>query len=204
VNASRDRHPRICLRAWDGALIQPGAAWSAPVGWEDEWLLRHAPGPVLDVGCGPGRHVTTLTTWGVPALGIDITPAAVAVARRLGASVLHRSVFDRVPGAGRWASALLLDGNVGIGGDPVHLLTRVASLVRPGGPIFVELAGPGTPTRPRLVYLDLAGHRGPVFDWSTVGVHELRRVASLAALQILWEWSAGPRWFAVLGGTPRP
>ena len=31
--------------------------------------------------------------------------------------VLHRSVFDRLPGTGRWGTVLLLDGNLGIGGD---------------------------------------------------------------------------------------
>ena len=32
-------------------------------------------GPVLDIGCGPGRHVFALAERGIPVLGIDITAA---------------------------------------------------------------------------------------------------------------------------------
>ena len=190
----------ICLQAVNGSVVESGTRWAASVSWEEEQLLRGAPGPVLDVGCGPGRHVTTLATWGVPALGIDITRAAVEAARQRGACVLHRSIFDRVPGAGRWASALLLDGNLGIGGDPAALLARVARLLRPGGPILVELAAPGTPIRRLPVYVDLAGQRGPDFEWITVGVDQLCRVAAQAALQVHHEWTSGGRWFATLRG----
>lgn len=54
------------------------------------------------------------------ALGIDVSEIAVAHARSRGATAIEASVFDRVPGAGRWGSAPLLDGNVGIGGCPVE------------------------------------------------------------------------------------
>ena len=39
----------------------------------------------------------------------------------------HQSVFDAVPDAGLWRCALLLDGSIGIGGDPEALLQRVES-----------------------------------------------------------------------------
>ncbi|HEX6444717.1 MAG TPA: class I SAM-dependent methyltransferase, partial [Streptosporangiales bacterium] len=39
----------------------------------DEALLRRCVGPVLDVGCGPGRLVTELAARGQLALGIDVT-----------------------------------------------------------------------------------------------------------------------------------
>ncbi len=51
------------------------------------------------------------------------------IARRHGVNVLERSIFDHVPGAGRWRTALLLDGNIGIGGDPVALLERLGDLL---------------------------------------------------------------------------
>ena len=75
-------------------------------------------GPVLDVGCGPGRLVLGLAQRGTVALGVDPAPAAVALARSRGAPVLQRSVFDPLPGQGRWRTVLLADGNIGIGGDP--------------------------------------------------------------------------------------
>src|SRR5205085_5771582 len=104
-------------------------------------------GPVLDVGCGPGRHVVALGRRGVMGLGVDVTPAAVEMAHSRGALVLHRSIFDRLPGTGRWGSALLVDGNVGIGGDAVALLRRLAALLRSGGRALIEVAGPGEVSR---------------------------------------------------------
>ena len=41
---------------------------------------------------------------------------------RRGGAALRRDVFAPLPGEGRWYTALLADGNVGIGGDPVALL----------------------------------------------------------------------------------
>ncbi len=65
-------------------------------------------------------------------LGIDVVPEAVEQTRRRGASALQRDLFDALPGEGRWQTALLADGNVGIGGDPVALLARTRDLVQPG------------------------------------------------------------------------
>jgi SAM-dependent methyltransferase len=39
-------------------------------------------GPVADLGCGPGHVAAYLGSLGVPAIGIDISPAMVEVARR--------------------------------------------------------------------------------------------------------------------------
>ena len=61
------------------------------------------------------------------------------------------SVFGAVPRSGRWDTALLVDGNIGIGGGPVPLLRRVAELLAPGGQGLVEVEGPaGTSERTRL------------------------------------------------------
>ncbi|HEY3143875.1 MAG TPA: class I SAM-dependent methyltransferase, partial [Acidimicrobiales bacterium] len=54
---------------------------------------RGAAGPVLDVGCGPGRLVHALLARGRAALGIDLSPSAVAEAKARGALVLRRDVF---------------------------------------------------------------------------------------------------------------
>ncbi|MFE1414599.1 class I SAM-dependent DNA methyltransferase [Streptomyces sp. NPDC058746] len=50
-----------------------------------EYVRGDGPGgsrPVADVGCGPGRVTAHLDGLGVPAFGIDLSPAMVAVARR--------------------------------------------------------------------------------------------------------------------------
>jgi len=200
-----DAHPEgdpdanLCLRAVDGQeLVADGSRWLQPPQPEEEAVLDQAEGPVLDVGCGPGRHVMALAQRGIMALGIDITPSAVRLARRRGAMVLERSVFDHVPGKGRWGSALLLDGNVGIGGDARALLTRLATLLRPGGLILAELDGPAAPRDRETVRVEHRGHHGPWFPWAWVSVDRLFEVAVPAGLTVADVWSDGGRSFARL------
>jgi len=134
----------------------------------------------------------------VLALGIDITPAALDLARRRGAPVLARSVFERVPCAGRWASALLLDGNVGIGGNPAALLERVAALLAPDGVVLVELEPPGAAPGANFVRFDIGGAGGPWFAWTAVGADELTAPASAAGLRVEEVWDVGDRLFGTL------
>lgn len=138
------------------------------------------------------------------ALGIDMTPVAVETARARGADALRRSVFERIPGAGRWGTALLLDGNVGIGGDPAKLLRRVRSLLRAGGRILLEGAPPGTEAVRERVRLEIAGAAGPWFDWRAVAVDELDALAARLGFQQPAVWCDEGRWFAQLDepGTP--
>ena len=188
-----------CLRTIDGRVLPTRAdRWLAPLAQEDEEVLSRAVPPVLDVGCGPGRHVLALAERGVLALGIDITPTALDRARRRGAPVLARSVFDRVPGAGRWASALLLDGNVGIGAEPAVLLERVSALLEPGGIVLVELEPPGTTGRAETVQLDIGGMDGPWFAWTALGADELGVPAAVAGLVVEDVWARADRWFGML------
>lgn len=170
--------------------------WVAPPDEDEERVLAAALDPVLDVGCGPGRHALALGRRGVMALGIDVSADAVSLARRRGATVLHRSVFDRLPGEGRWGSALLLDGNIGIGGDPVTLLRRVRELLRPGGRVLAELSGPGTDTARVVVRVERGDERGPWFDWAVMGVDDAGPVGVDAALSLEGTWSSGGRWFS--------
>lgn len=188
-----------CLRTIDGrALPTRAERWLDRPTPEDDSVLARAAPPVLDVGCGPGRHVLALAERGVPALGIDITPAALDLARRRGAPVLARSVFDRVPGAGRWATALLLDGNLGIGGEPAALLERVARLLAPGGSVLVEIESPSRSGAVERVRFVIGGVQGPAFAWTAVGVDELSAPATAAGLVVEEVWSEGNRWFGSL------
>jgi SAM-dependent methyltransferase len=188
-----------CLRTVDGGMRRgSGQDWLGPPTVEDDAVLARAVAPVLDVGCGPGRHAAALAERGMVVLGIDITPAALDVARRRGASVLARSVFERVPAAGRWASALLLYGNAGIGGDPATLLARVGSLLCPRGAILVELAPPGIRSARELVRVDIDGIAGPWFAWTTVTPADLPGYADAAALRVDDVWRTGERWFGDL------
>jgi SAM-dependent methyltransferase len=190
----------LYLRAEDGTCRQlPLQRWLGPLGPADAGVLDRALGPVLDVGCGPGRHVLALARRGVLAVGVDVTPAAVRHARARGARVMLRSVFAPLPGAGHWRTGLLLDGNVGIGGRPVTLLGRLRSLLQPGGGVLCELDGPGVPTRSELVALeDEHGARSAWFPWARVSVDGIEFVASRAGMGVEQIWEQDGRWFAQL------
>ncbi len=173
----------LLLRADDGTVVGDGAArWFDPATAGERALLGRLPGPVLDVGCGPGRLVVALLELGVPALGVDTAPGAVAIARDQGASVLARSVFERLPAEGRWGSAVLADGNVGIGGDPVHLLRRLGRVVRSGGTIAVEVDGQVSGVRQGRARVERGDEVGSWFPWAIVGVDALPALARSAGL----------------------
>jgi SAM-dependent methyltransferase len=152
---------------------------------------------VLDIGCGPARHTLALLESGVMAMGIDITLAALELARVAGAAVLERDVFDRVPAAGRWETALLLDGNLGIGGDPVALLARVRELLAPGGQILAELAA-DPPVSTSAVQLRVGEATGPWFAWRPVRRAEIGPLAVAAEVTLAARWADTGRHFCLL------
>ncbi|HTP15985.1 MAG TPA: class I SAM-dependent methyltransferase [Streptosporangiaceae bacterium] len=164
----------------------------------DESILGRCAGPALDVGAGPGRLTVALAERGVPALAIDITPYAVALARSSGALALQRDVFGYLPGTGRWATVLLTDGNIGIGGDPVALLRRATELLRPGGAVVAEVGPPGFRSRREQVRLRAAVGQGPWFPWAWTGADQLSALAAAAGLQAVENWADSGRWFALL------
>lgn len=88
----------VYLRLADGRRIRmPAHRWHARPTAADRTVLERCAGPVLDVGCGPGRLCRELLSRGVFALGVDIAPRAVALTSALGGLALCRSVFDRLP-----------------------------------------------------------------------------------------------------------
>jgi SAM-dependent methyltransferase len=193
---------RLVLRTADGgALPLDPARWHADPTAAEEHLLAATPGPVLDVGCGPGRLVLGLARRGAVALGVDPAPAACALARDRGAPVLQRSVFDPLPGQGRWRTILLADGNIGIGGDPLRLLRRCRELLARDGTIIVEVQHPGSGCRAHRVRLERGGQHGPWFSWATVDADAIAGLAAAAGLELhhLHHVAAEKRWFAHLG-----
>ena len=176
----------------------PVTAWTSGADAGDRALLAHCVGPTIDIGCGPGRMTQFLTETGHAALGIDVVPEAVFQTRERGASALLRDVFEPVPGEGRWATALLADGNIGIGGDPRALLTRVVELIEPGGRVVADLEAPGSGVQTRQVRLQTQfGHSHP-FHWSVVGSDSIGLIAAGTGLRVSELHSHGDRWFAVL------
>ena len=191
--------PRARVRCVDGTSAPlPIERWVAAADRVDTALLSGLDGPVLDIGCGPGRHVAALAAAGIDSLGLDLSPVAVRVARGRGGDAVPGSIFAEVPRSGRWRTALLLDGNVGIGGDPASLLRRTCELLAPGGTALVELDPPGAPTERTRVRLEAPGLVSEWFAWARVGADGIAPLAGSAGLLAGPAQPAGGRWFARL------
>ena len=190
---------QAALECDDGGVIQLQVGrWKGGECPEEAKVLRLATSPVIDVGCGPGRHVLALARGGIMALGVDVSRQALALARARGASVLERSIFDRIPASGRWGSALLLDGNIGIGGNPEALLTRLKQLLRPGGRVLVEIEPPGAPMRLMKVRVVRGDVKSAWFPWASIGPDDIRSIAHAAGFETTELWTERMRWFACL------
>ncbi|MCE7008811.1 class I SAM-dependent methyltransferase [Kibdelosporangium philippinense] len=161
----------------------------------DEMLLAHCSGPTLDIGCGPGRLTSALSGRGVPALGVDVSPVAVAQTLARGAVAVQRDVFDPLPGEGRWHSVLLADGNIGIGGDPVRLLRRIRQLISHNGKVLAEVELPGFGLRHQPVRVN---GTGAWFPWAWVGADAIDSLAAQAGFETRWVAEGGDRWFTEL------
>ena len=194
------RPPTTWLTYDDGRrVVLDLPRWTEPADAADDLLLDRCTGPALDLGCGPGRLTRALVARGLECLGVDVAPVAVALARTGGTPVLHASAFDAALDDTRWATVLLADGNIGIGGDPVALLARCRDLLAPGGRVLVELDPPWAPTGPAQVRVaSSSGRTSSSFPWAHVGAGDVERVAGPAGLVTAAAWQASGRWFAEL------
>jgi SAM-dependent methyltransferase len=180
----------------------PTGTWLRDADGVDRALLELCHGPTVDIGCGPGRMAQALARRGRPVLGIDVVPEAVRLSLGRGVAALLRDVFDPIPGEGRWETALLADGNIGIGGDPVALLERVRQLIAPAGRVVVELGRPGTGVRTRHIRLQSESGRSEIFPWTLVGTDAIAAVAQASGLRLESRHRFGDRWCAVLAVAP--
>ncbi|MHA5048393.1 class I SAM-dependent methyltransferase [Streptomyces sp. SD15] len=172
--------------------------WCARADAVDLKVVARCEGTVLDVGCGPGRLVAELAARGRSVLGIDVSEAAVAHTLRLGGQALRRSVFDPLPGEGRWGTALLADGNLGIGGDPCALLDRMAQLLTAGGLLIAETVPLDIDERVSVRVTDARGGTSAPFPWARLGTPALLRYAGALGWRTVDQWTVGGRCFAAL------
>ncbi|MDA0184420.1 class I SAM-dependent methyltransferase [Solirubrobacter phytolaccae] len=193
--------PRARIRAADGGLeVLPLDRWLAPADATDDAILQDLRAPVLDLGCGPGRHLARLRELGKDGLGVDLSTVAVAFARERGATAITGSLWDAVPGTYR--TILLLDGNIGIGGAPILLLKRAAELLRDDGEIVVETDPPGMPTRRVRMRIEAPGMVSEWFRWARVGADDAAAIAERAGLHVTDRRELSGRTFVTLGRRP--
>ncbi len=185
------------VRSSDGDVHAPPVwRWLGPTRPEEAVLLAEAVAPVIDIGCGPGRHVVSLLEAGLLAVGLDVAEEAVQLARSRGALVAQGCVFGDVPAAGQWRTALLIDGNVGIGGDPAALLRRLREVLTGDGRVLVEVERRGVGLR--ITALSSSGAAEPSFPWAHVGIDALDQIATAAGFVIVESWEDAGRCFARL------
>lgn len=215
------RYAKI-IRGWDGqppdrvfddlyrgadATPRPGrpgplqldlTRWHADADAADQMVVARCEAPIVDLGCGPGRMVRALQESGRAALGIDISSVAVAQSRAGGGLALRRRIAEPLPAEGRWGTALLLDGNIGIGGNVTGLLDRCRGLVAPGGLIICEVDSDPDRNDVQRVRLSNDLAESVPFAWAAFGTRTVQQAAAPLDLLTVEEWHAGGRDFIAL------
>ena len=112
--------------------------------------------------------------------------------------MLRRSVFAPLPDEGTWGTAVLLDGNIGIGGDPVALVDRIGTVLRPDGTILVEIEAAGAGLCARSGRFQTPTGVSERFRWGRLGLDGLEALHAATGFATADAWHAAGRWFAEL------
>ncbi|MER6766900.1 MULTISPECIES: class I SAM-dependent methyltransferase [Amycolatopsis] len=192
---------------------EPGA--EPPVGSDVlDWVRD---GYVLDIGCATGRDLEILAARGVAGHGIELIPAAVAMAKDAGVSCVRADVFSYTPPR-PVDTVLAVGGNGGMAARLAALpefLLRLSSWLNETGRIVFTSTDwrklpPGTFNTRELpdggyrgdirMRLWLEGEAGPWFPWLFVDPDALEKACSEAGLRITArkEWQGGIAYAALL------
>ena len=116
--------------------------FNEPSGWVQRWShLVPAGAPVLDVACGPGRHLRWFRALGHPVTGIDRDPLAVQAAA-FGDEVIEADIEN-----GPWPLAGRTFGGVVVTNYLWRpLLSTIIQSVEPGGVLLYETFASGNET----------------------------------------------------------
>jgi SAM-dependent methyltransferase len=143
-------------------------------------LARRTGGPVLEIGCGTGRVLLPLARAGFSVVGVDVSPAMLAIARekvavaRLGKQVelvqadaldLHLNrlfplVFVALNSFGHFAEP----------GEPARALESMRAHLEPGGLVALDLTNPtpGAFGETNGLVIHEYTRPGPTPGWQTV------------------------------------
>ncbi len=163
------------LRRADGRVEPlPLDRWLAPRDDADAELLERVEAPVLDLGCGPGRHLAALRAAGKRGLGIDLSPVAVEIARGRGADAINGlAVFEHVPDAGSWGTSCCWTATSASAARPPRCCAAPGELLAPGGAIARRARSAGRPTQ--RVRTSGSRRRTSCREWFRVGARRRRR-----------------------------
>lgn len=131
---------------WFDTFLSPSTA--APVERELEFVRKHLPVDrfpcLLDVACGIGRHAVPLASLGYDVLGIDISEAALDIARKsslAGARFQCLDMYDLDTMHQTFDAVLCLWASFGYGtaDENQRLLGAMARRVRSGGRVLLDV-----------------------------------------------------------------
>ena len=110
-------------------------------------MLAGIPGPVLDVGCGGGRHLAALRRRGVPAFGLDFSSDLLVAAKarpELPGRLVRADMRAPPIAPGSCGAVLLLFTAFGYFSDEENAacLKSLAELLLPGGVLILDLPDP--------------------------------------------------------------
>lgn len=101
---------------WDAIFAREGVVFSHPhedILYLADMLLQCGAQRVLDVGCGSGRHVLSLSQRGLTVYGVDSAPTGIALTRQqleeagLSAHLSQCNIFEGLPFADAFFDAIL-------------------------------------------------------------------------------------------------
>lgn len=128
---------------WDDSYTGPTPPWD--IGRPQPEFLRLADagaltGALLDVGCGTGEHTILAASRGADALGIDISPRAIEIARRKADERRVQTIFQVFDALGLTAlgesfETILDSGLFHVFDDAARTkyVTALHAVLRPGG-----------------------------------------------------------------------
>jgi SAM-dependent methyltransferase len=143
-------------------------------------LARRTGGPILEVACGTGRVMLPLARAGYDVVGVDVSPAMLAIAReKLGrAGLSERTELVQTDALelrlGRQFPlaivALNSFGHFLEEGEPEQALVRIREHLRPGGLVALDLTNPtpGAFGETSGVVIHDYSRAGPDPGWTTV------------------------------------
>ena len=198
----------VSKATWAGDCEDPFpldiSRWTGDADAVDMLVVARCEPPVIDLGCGPGRMVQALNESGLAALGVDMSSVAIGLSRARGGLALRRRIDEPLPAEGRWGTALLMDTNVGLGGNVTALLARCMRLVTSGGLIICEVDQVSERHDVHTVILRTQFATSPPLAWSRIGTSALVQAARSLDLLLVEEWTSGGRAFVALRSMGEP